>query len=163
MSMSAVDIPVGGELKIRLTAIAPNMTSTDFNKLRCGFLPHGSTQMDPLAEYDIRASKFDFPSEGQPSKFNGRISFEGNDTIKIGSIRFADKGTIFYCILVYYDGAEKLHVETMKHQIQNVYSKYDQTIWNVFFVMYKTDRHRDRHQLLSNNCCQKHRQDLRMI
>ena len=130
--MSAVDIPVGGELKITVVETAPKIASPDFNKLRCGFLPHGSTQLDALAEYDVRASRFDFPSEGQPSRFNGRISFEGNDTIKIGSIRFADKSTIFYCILVYYDGVDKLHVETMKHQIQHVYSKYDQMIWNVF-------------------------------
>ena len=127
--MSAVDIPVGGELKVKVTEVVPNFTSPDFNKLRCGFLPHGSTQMDALAEYDVRASTFDFPSEGQPSRFNGRISFEGNDTIKIGSIQFADNSTIFYCILVYYASAEKLHVETMKYQIRNVYSKYDKTTW----------------------------------
>lgn len=122
MSMSAVDIPVDGDLKIRVTEVFPNMTSSNFNKLRCGFLPHGSTQMDALAEYDVRASTFDFPSEGQPSRFNGRISFEGNDTIKIHSIRFQDTCTIFLCILVYYDGAVKSHVETMKHQLQNVYT-----------------------------------------
>eukprot|EP00112_Aurelia_sp_Birch-Aquarium-sp1_P026725 Seg968.9 transcript_id=Seg968.9/GoldUCD/mRNA.D3Y31 product="hypothetical protein" protein_id=Seg968.9/GoldUCD/D3Y31 len=140
MSMSAVNIPVDGELKIKVTEIAPNITSRDFNKLRCGFLPHGLTQMDALAEYDVRASKFDFPSEGQPSRFNGRISFEGHDTIKIRSIRFEDTRTIFYCILDYYVGAAKLHVETMKHQLQNVYtmpaftggSSYDETIELIF-------------------------------
>ena len=133
MSMSAVDIPVGGELRIKVDGTVPNIISQDFNKLRCGFLPHGSTQMDALGEYDARASRFDFPSEGQPSRFNGRISFEGNDTIKIGSIRFEDKSTIFYCILDYYVGPLKLHVETMKHQLQNVYSKYDRMILVINF------------------------------